>query len=311
MTDLYMYDAAFAPANLAIWKRPNVIAGSHYVTGSYASSSAQPHALRAIGLGAQLNWERMPAALVGATREHGRNIAVEFLSGLDKDCPRNGSLGAYMSVDVDVPNNTAGYSSCDEGFRGINDVLRPQAGPLFMVKTYGEIGLIEHLVAAGLVQGKQWLSMSEGFSTPGHYGATSEHVCMVQMHDSRGNWIGTDLLSTDRNTITDPHAAGIWWPDNSPYATEDDMSPEDVKKMFDQLAAIRTHQDDYYGDPHRKYSALQLSAKLDRILASVGGLKNGAVDVTELADALAAELGPDIGKQLVTALGTALAATPK
>lgn len=206
---LFMYDAAFAP-NLAACKARGAVAMSHYLTGTYGGTSAQPRAIRAAGMGAVFNWERDPGALIGASREQGRNIAVEALAAIDPAAPR-GKIACYFSVDKDVLNSRLG--SCDQGFLGIRDVLGTAVRPA----VYGELGLIDHLVSSRILTGKHWLSMSEGFSAPGTYDPASPNVCLVQMHDIKGNWIGTDVPGTDRNTVTDAHALGAWWPDNSPY----------------------------------------------------------------------------------------------
>jgi hypothetical protein len=222
---LYLYDEAFdSPGRTALIKsRPGAVAISHYLTGSHATTSPQVDAVRAAGLGALHNWERQPGALVGASRATGRNIAAEAVTGISPKAPRDWSLAVYFSVDVDVANSTPGV--CDEGFRGVRDVLDPLK---IRAAAYAEIGVIEHVVRAGILAGKHWLSMSPGFSPIGHYGASSPYACIVQMHDAAGNWIGTDVPGTDRNIITDPQATGIWWPDGSPYLAGDDMSAADV-----------------------------------------------------------------------------------
>jgi hypothetical protein len=71
--------------------------------------------------------------------------------------------------------------------------------------------------------------MSEAF---GGFNAASPNVCLVQMHDGVGNWIGTDMLGTDRNTVTDVHALGAWWPTGSPYLIGDQpMLPAEIQAV--------------------------------------------------------------------------------
>jgi hypothetical protein len=202
----YMYDAAYAPS-LAECKRKGAVAMSHYMTRSYASSSAPPAAVRAAGMGAVFNWEGYADELKGATRAKGRAVAAEALGVYPAAAPRAAG-GIYYSVDTDL-------AACDEAFRGINDVHKGTGIP---VKTYAEGGLIERLHGLGLVQGKQWLSMSEGFGGFRH-ALSSGLVAVVQMHDAAGNWIGTDVANTDRNTVIDAAALGAWWPANHPLAT--------------------------------------------------------------------------------------------
>lgn len=222
-----MYDAASSP-NLATCKAHGAIAMSHYLTRSYRESSPQPDATRKIGMGAALNMEGYAAELKGASRAKGRSFAEEALGAVEKGVPRNGTVKLYYSVDTDLTDLTV----CDDAFRGLNDV---HEGTGIQVGVYGEGGLIERLHGMGLVQGGQWLSMSEGFGGFQH-ALKSGLVAVVQMHDAAGNWIGTDIGGTDRNTILNPHTLGAWWPDGSPYAQGDDMSAADV-------AAINKHND--------------------------------------------------------------------
>lgn len=205
----YMYDAAVAPKGVN-WRQHGALALSHYLTGSYATSSPQIQATLDAGLGVNLNWERMANALVGASRAQGQTFARDALAAIPKSCPRDGaSVSVKFSVDVEVAKSNIGI--CDDAFRGCNDVLR---GEGLMVACYAEGALIEHLHGLGLVQGKQWLSASGAF--PG-FDANGPHVGAVQSHDAAGNWIGTDVHGTDRNTLIDPANFGIWWPAGSPF----------------------------------------------------------------------------------------------
>lgn len=224
-----MYDAATSP-DLRTCKAHGAIAMSHYLTRSYAGTSPQPDAVRKLGMGVLLNAEGYAAELKGASRAKGRSFAEEALDALEEGVPRNGTVKIAYSVDTDLTDLTV----CDEAFRGINDVHTGEKTGI-QVGLYGEGGLIERLHKLGLVQGGQWLSMSEGFGGFQH-ALASGLVAVVQMHDARGNWIGTDIPGTDRNTVINPHTLGAWWPDGSPYAQEDDMSAADVK-------AINNHTD--------------------------------------------------------------------
>jgi hypothetical protein len=101
------------------------------------------------------------------------------------------------SVDTDLTD----LSVCDNAFRGINDV---HAGTGLQVGLYGEGGLIERLHGMGSSRAASGCrcprasAASPTRSSPGL-------VAVVQMHDAAGNWIGTDIPGTDRNTIIDPH----------------------------------------------------------------------------------------------------------
>ena len=203
-----MYDGAYDSAEIPAAKTAGAIAMSYYIVGPFAASSASPGPVRGAGLGSVLNWERAPNALVGATRAQGQAIGQEALAAIDPACPRDGSVGIYFSVDVNVAMGSVAV--CDECFRGINDIL---AGK-FKVKCYAEGAVIDHLVSLGLVQGKQWLSASSSF--PG-YNPSDVNVCMVQQ-------IATDVPNTDRNVVTDPYALDAWWPDGSIYGVDLDAT---------------------------------------------------------------------------------------
>ena len=209
---LSMYDGAYDATEIAAAKAAGAIAMSHYLVGPYASTSAQPAAIRADGLGAVMNWERDPTALIGASRAQGQAIAQEAIAAVDPGCPRGGTVGIYFSVDAIVA--LSGITSCDASFLGLNDVCRGK----FKVKAYGEGALIDHLVQTGLVQGKQWLSASSSFPD---YNPNDLNVCMTQQ-------VGTDVPNTDKNIISDPHALDAWWPDNSPYGADMPLSQADA-----------------------------------------------------------------------------------
>ncbi len=290
---LFAYDGAYSP-DLATCKAHGAIAMMHYLTGRFAATSAQPHAIRAAGMGAVLNWEVAIDALVGVSRVRGQAIGRDALDAVDADCPRDGSVGIYFSVDTDVPENALG--ACDAGFAGVNDVVRP-AG--LQVKTYAEMGLLLHLVGRGLVQGKQWLLMSEGFSPPGSYQPWSPHVCAVQMHDAAGNWIGTDLLGTDRNTVTDPYALGAWWNPGSPYTQGDlPMTPAEQTALAKEIAAetadaVWAHNLAGTSNHTAAYWETNINALEAQILAAVKGWTGvtlTAADVTAIATEVAAKL---------------------
>lgn len=246
----YMFDGAFDKDKVDECKTAGAVAMSHYLTGQHAQTSAQPQDIRAAGMGAVLNYERAAGELVGASRAKGQEVARAALAGVDADCPRDGTVAIYFSVDVFVAGDR--LSVCDEAFAGINDVV----GDAFIVKTYGEGALIDHLVAKGLVEGKQWLSASSSF--PG-YNPHSNNVCLVQQ-------VGAFVPGTDRNLITDTDAIGAWWPAGSVHNIGDDMSAAEV-------AAINKHTDD----------------ALSAFWATIGG--DQKVDLTRLGNAVHA--GPD------------------
>lgn len=198
---LTAHDAAYAP-DLGALRRVGSIAVNGYLTGKYATTTTQPAAARAAGLGYVATYEEGPSELVGASRYTGRRVGDKIMAAWRaKGLPLGPEFAVYPSVDV---NAAAG--SCDNGWQGIRDVIQGEIS----LRSYADGAIIDHLTAARLVDGKCWLAAPT--SWPG-YRLDDPNVCMIQM-------VGTDVPGTDRNHIvTDPHALGAWWPDGSPYAT--------------------------------------------------------------------------------------------
>ncbi len=201
MTSLYAYDAAYAP-DLAKVKAAGGIAINGYLTGLYATSTTQPAAARAAGLGYVATYEEGPSELVNASRAAGQTVGVRILTAFKaKGLPLDGSVAVYPSADVNVANPDA----CNAAWRGIRDVLAGKVS----VRAYAEGAVIDALAGAGLLDGKCWLAAPT--SWPG-YTSDDANVCMIQL-------VGTDVAGTDRNhIIVDPHALGAWWPEGSEYA---------------------------------------------------------------------------------------------
>lgn len=216
------FDAAYgAGVPLSAVKANEGIAMNHYLTTKYATTSAQPAAIRAAGLAVILTYEEGAAELVGASRAQGQDVGRKILAALQAipGLPLDGSLAVYVSVDVAVYGNQA---VCDQGFLGVRDVLHGKV----QTRCYGQGALIDHLAAAHITEGKGWLSASTGY--PG-WNAADSNVCLVQR-------VGEYVHSTDLNDITDVHALGAWWPDNSPYG--DNMTPDDVRAVVrDELTS--------------------------------------------------------------------------
>lgn len=208
------YDAAYAP-NLGTVQAKGAIAVNHYLTGIYAGTSAQPVDAHKHGLGSIITYEQGPSELVGLSRAGGRDVGNRILAAVRKlGVPLDGSVAVYPSVDVNVATDR--MSACDQAYKGLRDVL---AGKL-SIRCYGEFDLIKHLHDAGLTDGPGWLAGASSWSST--YPTDSPLVCMVQH-------VGSDIPSTDRNTVTQPGALGAWWPTGSPYLKEDDMpTPADL-----------------------------------------------------------------------------------
>jgi hypothetical protein len=216
VTDLYVFDAAYRP-DLAAVKAAGGIAVNGYLTGVYSSSTTQPGQAIAAGLGFLPTYEEGASELVGATRAAGQAIGKRIAAAFQaKGLSDDGSVAVYPSVDVNVPGSSAGV--CDEGWRGIRDVL----GAGVSLRCYAEGAIIDHLVSASLVDGKCWLAAPT--SWPG-YRVDDANVCLVQQ-------VGVYVAGTDRNhLVTDPHALGALWPANSPYGgpmtiTAADLAPD-------------------------------------------------------------------------------------
>ena len=220
---MYGYDAAYAP-DLAAVKAAGGIAVNGYLTGRYASTTTQPAAALASGLGWWATYEEDPAELVHATREQGQAVARKILDAYTakrdhhgRPLPLDGTAAVYPSVDVEVAAGDA--AACDQAWLGLRDVL---AGKLSL-RYYGE-GLVgAHLYRNGLVDGPWWLAAPT--SWPG-YDVTLPDICAVQL-------VGTDVPGTDRNhLITNPSALGAIWPDGSPYARGELTMDAEVQAAF-------------------------------------------------------------------------------
>ncbi len=286
----YLFDAAFKP-DLAKVKAVGGIAMSVYLTGTYSTTCAQPAELHAIGLGALANWERAPDALLTAGHDGGVSIGREAATAaIAKGFP----AGKGVEFSVDVNAAPVDFPAIGAAFDGINVGLGLDGR--FLSVVYGEGALIDYLVRTGrVVQGGNWLSGSESF--PG-WDASDVNVALVQR-------VSSPVPGTDLDDITNLGAIAplIWWPPNSPYEGAD-MTPEQAKQLqdlHDRLAKF---------DTLSYASGLMLPAVADirAKVAVLAGQQGQTVDVPTLASDLATALGPDLGKQLVTALGTALAA---
>lgn len=201
---LYCFDAAYAP-DLAKVKAAGGVAVNGYLTGTYATSTTQPAAARAAGLGYVPTYEEAPNELVGASRAVGQNVGRKILAAFQRlGIPLDGTVAVYPSVDV----YDGTPSDCNNAWWGIRDII---AGKI-SVRCYAEGAVIDALTKAGLLDGPGWLSASTGY--PG-YNVNDPNVCMVQL-------VGSPVSGTDANhLITDPSKLGAWWPDNSPYAGGD------------------------------------------------------------------------------------------
>lgn len=205
------YDAAYAP-NLDTVKAKGAIAVNHYLTGIYAGTSTQPVDAHRKGLGSIITYEQGPSELVGLSRAGGREVGNRILTAARAlGVPLDGTVAVYPSVDVNVATDR--MDSCDPAYRGLRDVL----GRKLSIRCYGEFDLIKHLHDQGLTDGPGWLAGATSWSSSDH--SDSPLVCMVQH-------VGSDIPSTDRNTVTQPDKLGAWWPARP---KEDDMpTPADL-----------------------------------------------------------------------------------
>lgn len=224
-TSYYAYDAAYSPNLAAVKARPGAVAINGYLTGRYATSTTSPAAAHAAGLGWVATYEEGTDELVGASRSKGAAVGQKILAALKAHgVPLDGTIAVYPSVDVAVSAGNA--TACNEGWRGLRDVLAGKVS----IRAYAEGAVIDALAYAGLVDGRCWLAAPT--SWPG-FNVDDPHVCMVQL-------VGTDVPGTDRNhLVTDPKALGAWWPVASPYsATGGNMAMDsDVKAAFAALEA--------------------------------------------------------------------------
>lgn len=232
MADLWAYDAAYSP-NLDAVVSHGGIAINGYLTGTYAETTTQPSEAHAHGLGYIPTYERGRDELVGATRDHGRYVGGVILAAFRaKGIPLDGTVAAYPSVDVNVSAGRA--TSCNDGWRGLGDVLRGKVS----LRAYAEGAVIDALFDAGLVDGKCWLAAPT--SWPG-YDPDDPRVCMVQ-------FVGTNVASTDRNLVTDAHALGAWWPDGSEFKGDEPLTDDEIDKI---AARVWAHGIEFNNEKHR------------------------------------------------------------
>lgn len=263
----YCYDAAYSP-DLAKVKANGGIAVNGYLTGGYATSTTQPAAARAAGLGYVPTYEEAPNELVGASRATGQAVGRKILAAFQaKGIPLDGTVAVYPSVDVYDGSPT----NCNTAWQGIRDII---AGKI-SVRAYAEGAVIDALTKAGLLDGPGWLSASTGY--PG-YNPADPNVCMVQL-------VKSPVASTDADhLITDPSALGAWWPDNSPYGDAVSLTAAQAQQLSDALA--------YAKAADVRAQALQgqvgtLATQVTALQAAVANITTSTVDPVALAQALA------------------------
>ncbi|HEY2088592.1 MAG TPA: hypothetical protein VGH54_21555 [Mycobacterium sp.] len=208
---LFAFDAAFPPPG-STYKANGGIATNVYLVGNFAQGAAHVKAQRAAGIAPWPGYELQPGELISdrpTGQAAGRaGIAAAIAAGF----PADGSIWFQFSVDTAVA--TTDYHKVRDAFLGIQDV---NAGR-FRISCYGQGGLISYLRAQHAIAEKGWLSASSSF--PG-FNPSSPDICMWQQV---GNFIPG--YSTDRNVITDVAALHAWWPDNSPYVGDGDMTDD-------------------------------------------------------------------------------------
>jgi len=201
----------------------------------------------------------------------------------------------YPSVDVNVATDR--MNSCDPAYRGLRDVL---AGKL-SIRCYGEFDLIKHLHDAGLTDGPGWLAGATSWSAGDH--SESALVCMVQH-------VGSDIPSTDRNTVTQPLALGAWWPpghqldaDSARLLEEEFTVDAEAKKYLDtQFAVIRDRLTalfavDSNSDGARDFTGtVQQAAQAALNTAGVAPSAKAAAASSAASVALVTELGLRVAK---------------
>lgn len=287
---LYCFDAAYAP-NLTAVKAAGGIAINGYLTGTYATSTTQPSAARAAGLGYVPTYEEAPSELVGASRAVGQTVGRKILAAFGRlGIPLDGTVAVYPSVDV----YDGSPSNCMTAWQGIRDVI---AGKI-SVRAYAEGAVIDTLTKAGLVDGKCWLSASTGY--PG-YNPNDPNVCMVQLTKS-------PVADTDADhLITDPHALGAWWPEGSPYGAQVPLTQTDANLILHtpiKNPFTGEYQPFYdfvvgaYVDAAGAKTAAStaaadvaaLAAQVTALQKQIASIQTGAVDPVALAQAIAAHV---------------------
>jgi hypothetical protein len=290
---LYCDDGA-SPFDLAASKSTGAAAVTVYIRGTpggYAhANKARVDQARALGLGVSPNWEAAADYFGNCTVADAQWAGADALAACRAlGFPDNGSIACSFSFDFDVP----AWHFPAMGAKV--SAIRTGLGGHYATMLYGPQALIDWLCANGLATGKHWLMMS----TFGHpYNPASPNVCMVQAHDVNGNWISSPVAGTDRNTITDPHALGAWWPTGSPYSSIGDlpMTPAEIQSVADavwahNLAGTSNHPAGYW--------VTNVNALVAQVLAAV----KAQPDVT-LTDAQVSAIAAQIAAKQPTYTGT-------
>jgi hypothetical protein len=287
VTDLYVFDAAYAP-DLAAVRRAGGIAVNGYLTGSYAGTTTQVAAAHAAGLGYVPTYEQGASELVNAPRTTGQAVGQRIAAAFAAHgIPQDGTVAVYPSVDVSVPFASPG--ACDNAWRGMRDVL----GHAVSLRAYAEGAVIDHLAATGLVDGKSWLAAPT--SWPG-YRVDDGNVCMIQQ-------VGTFVAGTDRNhLVTDPHSLGAYWPSGSPYREDPLMS-----LTLEQIAAA------VWDHPLRNpvtHVSQPAVTRVFEIGAAINKIPTRPVetDAAAVAAAILSQLGPAVAAQVAAELARRLTA---
>lgn len=203
------YDGAFVDeATVVEAVKAGAVAFNHYLTGQHASTSCSPALAHKHGLGSIATYERAPGELVGLSRKGGQAVGQVIAAAMTSAGYPHGTA-FYASVDVRLAAGDSG--ACDQALLGIRDVIDGR----WQTRVYGQGSLLQHVYGAHLVDGPGWLSGSKSY--PGwQIASVAPYTCMVQQ-------VGSDIPSTDRNTVTSIEALDAWWPDDSPYG--DNMTP--------------------------------------------------------------------------------------
>jgi hypothetical protein len=283
---LYAFDGASPSFDLAASKAAGGIVVSVYVVGNPGgmahADAARVAAIRAAGMGALPNWERAAGYFDTCTVAEAKAAGVEALAACKSlGFPADGSIACAFSFDFDCP-----ASRFAEMGAKVDAVTAGLTGA-YLVMVYAQQDLIDYLVAHGHLHGKQWL-MASTWGNPYH--PSDANVCVVQGHDVNGNWVNDPVVSTDINTVTDPHALRAWWPDNSPYGGTimDAATAARFDKIDERLTALFATDTDGSGKPEVtgtvqgaiKYTVPgELAAALAPVLAALASLQSAVTDL--------------------------------
>lgn len=214
-----------------------------------------------------------------------------FAAGVARALGAPQGVAIYFSVDFEVHGGSL-LTTVGDYFRGVLPVMRA-AG--YLVGAYGDKDLITALLNAKLID-LAWQTVAWS------YGAVESRDRLLQDVFTQGY---------DRDEIKNPFYGG-WTPTGAqPNPLEDplaDLTTAQLNQIAEAVWGAKIHNALTNTDVAAQVFLQSINTdaflSYQAVLAQKGG--GGQVDVTQLAQALAGDLGPDLAHQLAVALGAAI-----